>query len=283
MTINEKILSELRFRSPLLMNSPKDLYYYSNGCNKAQLNQGFPGTGTHKFLNDPEKDRSKKPYKDFSYYINDIGFRDNYPDVNDNNVMGFFGCSCTFGEGLASEDTFVHHTSKYFGTSSLNLGMPGSSASRISLIFSSAIRIWKIKTAIITLPNWGRFLYYNSNNEIHNIVPPHPTRPKENEEVRLSLVKNFSDQYLMFAFMNAVIFMIETAKSNNVNLIFGCWEAESREIVHKVIEYWPTNFHLFPPDSEPARDQVHPGIEANLLYSNDIIKRIESNDYVKTR
>lgn len=281
--IDTKILKAISEKSPLLAETPADLYFYSNRQNKAELQQGFPPPGIHKFLNKPEEFRSLPTYpKDFSYYINDIGFRDQYPDPSTKRIMAFFGCSCTFGEGLPTEDLFVTHVSNYFNLPSCNFGMPGASASRIALIFAAAARIWNIDTAVITLPSWSRFLYVSSENFMYNVLPANKTEPKEAEDVRNALVKNFSNQYLMFAFKDAICYIVATAKEKNIRLYLGTWDGESAEIIQACTKYRPENFELNLV-AETARDKVHPGPNSSRKYANQLISRIKKNDHVKTR
>jgi hypothetical protein len=123
--IDNIILEELAKRSPCRASSPLDMLYYSNLHNKAGLEMGFPGIGTFKFLNEAERFRSKKKYKEFNYVINEMGFRGDYPNPGKKNVMGFFGCSVTFGEGLPEEDNFPYQVSEYYKKDCLNLGMCG--------------------------------------------------------------------------------------------------------------------------------------------------------------
>lgn len=281
--INKDILLALSEKSPLLATKPEDLYFYSNLQNKAGLQQQFPPPGVHKFLNKPEEDRSIPNYpKDFSYHINDIGFRDLYPDPSTKNVMGFFGCSCTFGEGLPTEDLFVTHISKHFNKPCLNLGQPGASASRIALVFAAASRVWDINTAVITFPNWSRFLYVSSENCMHNVLPPNRTQPEEAEKIRMSLIKDFSDQHLMFSFKDAVCYIIATAREKNIKIYFGSWDSESIEIIKSITRYESLVYNL-DLTSETARDKVHPGPRASLRYAKKIIDKIEREDCVKTR
>lgn len=282
--INKDILLALSEKSPLLATKPEDLYMYSNRQNKAGLQQGFPPAGVHKFLNQSEEDRSIPNYpKDFSYHINDIGFRDFYPDPSSTKgVMGFFGDSCTFGEGLPTEDLFVTHVSKHFNKTCLNLGSPGSSASRIALVFAAASRVWDIDTAVITFPNWARFLYVCSENLMHNVLPPHKLNPTEVENVRKSLILRFSNQHLMFAFKDAVCYIIATAREKNIKLYFGSWDEESIEII-KSVTRCESLLYTLDLKIETARDNVHPGPRASLAYAKKIIDKIEREDYVKTR
>lgn len=277
--INDNILQELSKRSPLLASVPLDMLYYSNLYNKAEREMGFPGVGTFKYLNKPEEDRSDPNYKEFSYVINEMGFRGTYPDPSKTGVMGFFGCSVTFGEGLPEEDNFPYQLSNHYNKDCLNLGMCGAGAHRIALIFQAATRIWNIETAVITLPNWGRFNYVDKENNLLSVIPPHLHASDEGEAVRQSLVKRFSDQYLMSATKDAASFIVSIAKEKGIKLILGSWEQGTNQILTAGLKYDPAIF-MYDPLIETARDNCHPGPLACARYTETIKHRIDNNKYV---
>ena len=266
-------------RSPLRSSTPADMIYYSNLHNKAGREMGFPGVGTFKYLNKPEEDRSKKDYKNFSYEINDMGFRGSYPNPSTTGLMGFFGCSITFGEGLPEEDNFPYQLSQHYGKECLNLGMCGASSHRVALIFQAATRIWNMETAIVTLPNWGRFNYVDQENNFLSIIPPHPHASVEGEAVRTAMVKRFSDQYLMSATRDAASFIVSIAREKNIKLILGSWDHETREILKAGLDYDAAPF-IYSVNIETARDNVHPGPIACAEYTTTIKHYIDNNKYV---
>jgi len=277
------IVPELKNRSPLLAKQPADMIFYSNLQNGTLLNQGFPPPGTHEFLNQPEKDRSIPNWPiEFSYHINEAGFRGTLPSVDEKRLLGFFGCSCTFGEGLPEDRVFPYIVGSHDNRTILNLGMPGTGVHRIAMTFSAAVRIWDIETAIITFPNYARFNYVTSKNHMLSIVPPHPTQPQEAEEIRLSLVKNFSEQYFISAAKDAITWIITTANERKINLILGSWDPHVCDIIQATTGYVPIWFQLHPQGGESARDKVHPGIYANQLYASDLINYIENKNHVPT-
>lgn len=279
----DNIEPALKNRSPLLAKQPTDMIFYSNLQNGTKLNQGFPPPGIHKFLNKPEEDRSIPDYPiEFSYHVNNIGFRGSLPSTDTTGILGFFGDSCTFGEGLPEEHVFPYKTALHYHHPILNLGMPGTGVHRIAMTFSAAVRIWNIETAIITFPNYARFNYVTSKNHMLSILPPHPTAPQEAEEIRLSLVKNFSEQYFISAAKDAITWIITTANERKINLILGSWDPHVCDIIQVTTGYLPVRFFMHPPGGDRARDSVHPGIFANQQYTNSLIDYIENKNYVPT-
>lgn len=280
---DKNTMQELKNRSPLMARVPKDMIYYSNLQNKAELNQGFPQPGVHKFLNKPEELRTVSDWtEDFSYTINDFGFRGSYPSTTEKNIMAFFGDSCTFGEGLPENKVFPYVLNSYYQKPLLNLGMPGVGTHRIAMIFAAAVRVWNIDIAIITLPNYARFNYVSSSNLMYSILPPHPTAPEEVEVIRKDLAKNFSDQYFMSAAKDALTWIITTAKEKNIKLILGSWDAQMQPIIKNSTGYDSASFELFPLNEKPARDKVHPGVVANESYAKKLKEFVDNEKYVNT-
>lgn len=280
--IDKNILREIQNRTPIMAKTPGDMLYYSNLQNRAALNQGFPQPGWHKYLNKSEEDRSHKNWpNEFEYHVNDIGFRGEYPSPGTENLLGFFGCSCTFGEGLAEKDAFPYMVASHLNRPILNLGMPGVGCHRIALIFAAATRIWNIKTAVITLPDYQRFHYVSTETYMYSVVPPHPTAPEEAETIRQDLIHHFSEQYHMLAATSAISWMINVAKERSIDLIIGSWTPFTGELVTNTLYYRTPHFELSHPNGY-ARDKVHPCAAANRLYADKLINYINDNNYVKT-
>ena len=104
--IDNPEIEVLKKKNPSNAKLVNDILYFSNMYNKSQLNKNYPEPGIHEYLNEPEKKQSKKDWPHFNYHINECGFRDRLPEKDDNNVIGFFGCSITFGEGIDSKENF---------------------------------------------------------------------------------------------------------------------------------------------------------------------------------
>jgi hypothetical protein len=279
--IDKLILKELSLRSPHLATTPADLFYYTNYYNnllrKYDTIVDIPGPGYYTYSDSIEESRSKNSTWDFQYYINDIAFREAYPSVEETDILSFFGCSFTYGVGVPTENTFYKQIA---GDSSfLNLGDPGASIQKISLIFSAACRIWKIKTAIITLPPWFRFGYIDkANNFMPIVASDSPYSSSETENVRLSLHKDFSEQYHYSIVRDLLLLIIETARIQNINLIIGSWDSETLEIVEAVTGYkgplWEWQ------QSDRGRDGRHPGVNSHASYSKLVKSYLDNKQFV---
>lgn len=94
------------------------------------------------------------------YKINSHGYRcpewNPLPEGKKN--VAILGCSHTFGQGLAEDEHWVHHVSK-FNTERLrywNLGSPGASADKIVRTLYACEKVIFPKVIIVCWPNWSR-------------------------------------------------------------------------------------------------------------------------------
>jgi hypothetical protein len=273
MLIDNDTLKGIVKKSPLLAKTPGDLYHYA--CHTLQ---GKSGT-THKYLSQDEE-QSSGNYKEFTYRINDIGFRDAYPDSSEQDIIAFFGCSCTFGVGLASEDLFSTLVANELCRPAINLGIGGVGFHRIALTFSAAARVWNIKTAVITLPNYSRFHYVNKDNAMASVILSWPALTEETERIRTFLVNDFSDQYFMSMAKDDLAWIISTAREHNIELILGSWEPDTTTLIRSILDCpadYVVSWHL---GNDYARDTKHPGTETNKIYAGQIIQQIHKQKYI---
>jgi hypothetical protein len=282
---NPVMLEALRLRSPAVARVPEDLKYYSNYHN-GNTDQGYmPAPVVHKFLNKNEQSQSNPDYKDFEYYINNIGFRDAYPPKETKNLFGFFGCSMTLGEGLASEENFPHLVSSHFNKQHLNFGLPGIGAYRIALIFAAAVNVWDIETAVVTFPNWARFHYVDTDSNMKLIHLPYSIDNKECETVRNDILNDFSDQYMLSATKDAINYITMIARLKNINLILSAWDPDVSRMIEKITGYNVPRYNLWTPGEPPkpgdfARDKIHPGTNLVNIYVEKLKQSIQEKNYV---
>jgi hypothetical protein len=281
-----EMIESFRLRSPVVAKNPIDLKYYSNYYNGNTDQGSMPSPGVHKFLNGNERAQANPDYKDFSYFINDIGFRDQYPPKETQGIFGFFGCSMTLGEGLDTVDNFPHRVSKHFNKQHLNLGLPGIGAYRIALIFAAAANVWNIETAVVTFPNWARFHYVDTKNNMKLIHLPYSIDNKECEIVRNDILNDFSDQYMLSATKDAINYILMVAKLKNINLVLSAWDPDVSRIIEAITGYDVPKYNLWNPFKERipgdfARDYIHPGVNIVDTYVEKLKDTINRKHYVR--
>jgi hypothetical protein len=261
--IEHNILQQLAYRSPLLARQPSDMFYYTNYYNNVhdKTTLEIPKDGFYKFADIYEEKRTGNTVYDFLYYINDIGYREKYPSPDTTNVIGFFGCSFTFGMGVPTEHTFYYQLAN--NCPYINFGDPSASINKIALMFNAAANIWNMSTAIITLPSWTRFNYTDKmNNFVPIVASDPPFSVEETEQVKQSLFKYFSNQFFYSELKNALTLIVTTAKLHNIKLMLGSWDLETVELTKLVTGleciYWKI--------SDVGRDKSHPGPKSHFEY-----------------
>jgi len=281
-----EMIKSFKDRSPVTAKTPGDMKYYSNYFNVSTDQGHMPPPGDHKFLNNNEKAQSDPSYKEFSYHINDLGFRDPYPPKDTTGVFGFFGCSATLGEGLPTEDNFPNRVATHFDKTHINFGQPGIGAYRIALIFAAAANIWNFETAVVTFPNWARFHYVDTASNMKLIHLPYQIDDEECEQVRNDILNDFSDQYMLSQTKDAINYIVMVAKLKNINLILSAWDPDVSRIIENVLEYDVPRYNLWNPFEEKrlgdfARDRIHPGVNLVDIYVDKLITTINNNNYVR--
>jgi hypothetical protein len=270
--IDPKLLTFAKTKSSALVSSPADMIQF--GSLQYIINNEYTDKyskfGHVKYISIDEEENSKKNWlKDFSYFINDMGFRGEYPNAAEKNVFAFFGCSITFGQGLPTEDIYPHLVSKHFNKQYLNLGIPGSNIHRTALIFSAATKIWDIETAVINLPPYTRCHYADSDNHLHSILLGHETELPNLEIVRNDILKDFSNQFLLSQSIDAIHWMIDIAKSKKIKLVLSSWEVETADLVDTAFNTNILRFNIV----DYGRDN-HPGELSHQRFANTVINTL---------
>jgi hypothetical protein len=276
--LDSNLLTFIKFKSSGLATTPLDMLQY--GCLQYAINNEYfdeySNFGQIKYFSKEERDNSKKDWPiDFSYFINDIGFRGKYPNTNDKRVFAFFGCSVTFGQGLPEHKIYADLISRYYDKKYLNLGIPGASIHRTALTFSAASRIWDIETAVINLPTFTRLHYVDTANRLQSILLTHNTEQKDIESVRLAVLKDFSDQFLVADAIDAIQWIIDIAKSKNINLVLTSWNADTIQLVKTGFNLDILKFNMI----DTARDE-HPGIQSHKEFSENVISILTGGTYI---
>lgn len=275
--LDQNLLNFIKSKSTALAKVPSDMLQY--GCLQYAINgeyfDKYNSFGWVKYLSEEEENSSKKDWQeDFSYYINDIGFRGRYPTTDNKQLLAFFGCSITFGSGLPEEYTYANLIARHYNKQYLNLGIPGSNIHRTALSFSAASKIWDIETAVINLPPFTRLHYVDKTNHLHSILLTHKSEQVEIEAVRNNVLKNFSDQFLISDSIDAIQWILDIAKLKNINLILSTWDPDNVQVIKQAFDLNILKFEIL----DKARDD-HPGIESHKVFANEVINNLTSGTY----
>jgi hypothetical protein len=276
--LDANLLNFVKNKSSSLVNKPADMLQFS--CLQYAINNEYvdeySNFGFVKYFSKEEEDNSKKDWPDdFSYFINDIGFRGNYPSTNNKSLFAFFGCSVGFGQGLPEHQIYADLISQHYNKKYLNLGIPGAGIHRTALTFSAAARIWDIETAVINLPPFTRLHYVDTVNRLQSILLTHNTDQLDIEAVRISILKNFSNQFLVSYSIDAIQWIIDIAKSKKINLVLSSWDPNTIQIIETGFNLDVLKFNMI----DTARDN-HPGIESHKIFADEVINILANETYI---
>lgn len=100
--------------------------------------------------------------KEVEYHVNTSGFRTkDFKDIDWANSVVLLGCSCTFGVGLAEDETIAYELEKLLGRPVVNLGIPGGSNQQILNVSAALREKFPVPAGVVV--NWStgdRFPYY---------------------------------------------------------------------------------------------------------------------------
>jgi hypothetical protein len=272
--LDANLLNYAKTKSSSLVKTPTDMLQF--GCLQYAINKEYfdeySNFGWVKYFSEEEKNNSKNIWpEDFSYYMNDMGFRGTYPSIDNKRLFAFLGCSIAFGQGLPEQQTYADLIARHYDKKYLNLGIPGASIHRIALTFSAATRIWDIETAVINLPPFTRLHYVDTSNRLQSILLTHNTDQEDIEAVRIAVLKNFSNQFLVSDSIDAIQWIIDIAKSKNIKLILSSWDTDTVQLIKTGFNLDILTFNMI----DKARDE-HPGVLSHKAFSNDVINILTS-------
>lgn len=166
------------------------------------LSNKWSGTdGPARFEENKQKSAPDWRYltKEVEYKVNSSGFRTKeFKDIDWQNSIVLLGCSCTFGIGLAEDETIAYKLENLLGKTVINLGIPGGSNPLILNVMSLLREKFPVPAGIVT--NWStgdRFPYY-FKYDILNVGPWFSTAVEGKDLIRddVNISKLWENRYL---------------------------------------------------------------------------------------
>ena len=275
--LDSNLITFAKTKSSALVSSPADMLQF--GCLQYAINNEYfdeySNFGWIPYFSEEEKNNTTDSKETFGYYINDIGFRGQYPSVDNTGLLASFGCSIAFGQGLPEDKIYADLISQHYNKQYLNLGIPGASCHRIALTFSAAVRVWDIETAIINLPPYTRFHYCDDMNHLQSILLAYKIELPDLENVRKDIIKHFSNQFLASQSIDAIQWIIDIARSKNIKLVLASWDPDTIQLVKLAFDLDILKFNTI----DKARDQ-HPGAESHKAFAEYVIKILADGTYI---
>lgn len=260
----------------------------------AYIDKTFPAT--YAYLDDGEKATSLKSvsagitaYPDITsvtYNINALGFRGDWDCVdNDYIKIGFFGCSFTYGIGIAEKDLYVtlitNELTKKLGKQCIayNCGVPGGSTNKATRYYSILSNSIKFDYVICLLPHIGRAEYpiaQQGHALGYNIIPNWKDLNSKSERLRLHFYRAIDENFLNSDFIRNVDHCQNIAKAHNSKIYFTSWDQITYEYLYnyfknrdtcKLLPWWQALEYQLEPRMLLGRDGIHPGPRSHLEFS----------------
>lgn len=217
--------------------------------------------------------KSTWKFQNFDYSISELGFRGNtLPTEID---IAAFGCSFTFGQGLAEEMTWPNLLATDLNMTVYNFGQPATGVKNIADLFALLTTHVKIKHAIFLLPPYHR-LQVAAKNQRTNSVDIVPILPNYEGSIVGRYTVNSADIYkalpeeeLMKIFKDAVYLIDHLSSLKGIRAYYSSWEKDT----YKFLAHMKNNLNLLPEwtaraeytgtveylNDDFARDMLHPG------------------------
>lgn len=207
--------------------------------------------------------------KEIDYKVNKSGYRTReWNDIDWKESIVILGCSCTFGVGLAEDETISYNIEKLTGRPAINLGYP--SGSNPLIIQNLATLIHKFPNPYAVVINWStidRMRYFTKFGYVDLGPWDQNNNNNASDGVRLSdLYKNhFLNEYNNIGttyFLGLIAKGLVKDKSKYVNLSYfpdAAYYARAER--HFVID-------------NQARDCIHPGRNNAKEVSEYVVSRL---------
>lgn len=218
----------------------------------------------------------KYRHKEITYMVNSSGYRTyEWNDIDWKNSIVIFGCSCTYGVGLAENETISYYIQKYTNKKVVNLGYPSGSNKLIVDNAASMLKHFEMPYAVII--NWStsdRTRFYHENG-YYDVGPWDSTEYNNYEPPKSKWSVDMND-YWIKTFYNP---------TNELALNYY-WSTYTDAMFYNrtkyiKISFFPTTAHITRVDKSfsilnEARDCVHPGEKNSIEIARYIAERLDS-------
>lgn len=222
----------------------------------------------------------KWKYEQFDYSINKFGFRGEQLPIETD--LAAFGCSFTFGTGLAENMLWHNLLSKYLNKSCTNFGLPGRSIQTIVDTFLIVSKHIKIKNAIFLLPSISRIQVARTHpitnriNHLNTCVDYLSEINKSYGIDEAAIYRATTEEEMYKNCKNQLYLLDHISKLRNIQCYISSWETETYDFVETLdfssvtmLPAWESLSMDFR-NTDKARDDLHPGPEHHLLWMNKI-------------
>ena len=158
------------------------------------------------------------------------------------------------------------------GYNGFNFGIGGSGIERTAYLFSAANRVIDLDYAVITLPDWNRTLYLNSDSCGTDYVDLiHTANHNKTIDSFKKIIYSFSDDYFIHQAIRNINWIIDVAEQYSIKLLISSWEEHTYKLINEVFTNCSIEkFEIV----DKVIDGHHPGEMSHKKYAEKIINSL---------
>ena len=209
--------------------------------------------------------------KEIFYDVNSSGYRTyDWADIDWPNAIVLFGCSVTYGVGVATDETLAYYLEQKTGRQVVNLGYPGGSNQVIATLLSILIEKYPTPYAVVLNYTTGdRYRHYFKNRYVdmgpwHLRIDPAAHEMVDLTNISVAFEQRYMDRYNELS-ENYCLNKMCRAMCKNTKLVTLSYFEYMAHIMR-------TDFMV--PTEKGARDLLHPGSESHFVTAAEIAKRL---------
>lgn len=223
--------------------------------------------------------------KEIIYNVNKDGYRTyDWKEINWKEAIVLFGCSCTFGIGLAEDETLSYYLEKLTGRQVINIGVPGGSNYVIADNCASMIKYFDAPYGVVF--NWTghqrfRYFYETGWTDVGSWNKDKKAHLQENKEWKIDVYNLLHtmtlNPYNAYANGRSLRKSVDAMLKNRSKVIHLTFFKDAKEImdceenIESIIGSLSENRENVAPVS--ARDCFHPGSDSVENMAKHIHKR----------
>lgn len=210
------------------------------------------------------------------YKANSHGYRTyEWNEIDWKNAIVIFGCSCTYGVGLAEDETISYYIEELTGRQTVNLGYPSGSNKLILDNCASMIKNFGMPYAVII--NWttlDRYRYYHEDGYID--IGPWTTKGEK-------YPKSSKFKIDLFDLWKKIVYNPTNLLATNYHLSAYADAIFASNKNYFKISFFDLSAHVtrsnrFFKIIDRSRDLVHPGEQHSIEIAEYIAERIRQNN-----
>jgi hypothetical protein len=256
----------------LLVNEMKTFYYVNTVFpNRLKYTDKYEQANS---INAALNGRTQYKEDDVNYAINNYGFRGKW-ELGDQSKpsMAAFGCSFTFGIGIADQDLFINRLAARFKCRAFNFGVPGGSIGKATRYYALSSEYHHFDYVIFLLPQVGRIELPNTSDKYSptwDVIPNWTSTHAPDDRRRKALYTALDDNFFEYLALANINTCIQIAKRHGTRIFFSSWDPPTYDLIYDYLgkdsRYLLPWFELANTETTMARDGLHSGPDSHKRF-----------------